>query len=212
VRELEARNTAGRNKLMQTISNHLERSGIATAVIQKPAMDSFGEAETETILQLQEQRIESIRLFKMASAGCGDAGEALRFEYKLRLEKEIPVEILPALRSQTKTIKVGKLLGLFGGRVKEVKWTGQELADALNRDQEISKVLLKCSEIWGEVEITITAISSSEVLIYGPWFTNPTNIISWYFSNHNDGEQNCVFDYQTIDKIASRIQEVLLRQ
>jgi hypothetical protein len=210
VRELEARNTASRNKLIQTISNYLDRSGVKTVVIHKPALDSFGVTLTESVIQLKEQRIESINLFKMDSAGCGDSGEALRFQYKLRLEKEVPIEILPDLRAQTKTIKVGKVLGLFGGTVTEVKWTGQKLADILNHDTEISQVLLKCTQLWGEMEISIAAISSSEVVIQGPWFTNPNTIMSLYSPDRSYEEQTCVFGYQTIDKIARRIQETLL--
>ena len=210
VRELEARNTAGRNKLIQTISNYLDRSGVKAVVIHKPALDSFGLTITESVIQLKEQRIESINLFKMDSAGCGDSGEALRFQYKLRLEKEVPGETQPKLKAQTKTIKVGKVLGLFGGKVTDVKWTGQELADTLNKDPEISQVLLKCTKIWGEMEISTAAISSSEVVIYGPWFTNPDTIMSLYSPDRSYEEQNCVFGYPTIDKIARRIQETLL--
>ena len=194
---------------MQTISDYLGRSGVKSAVIHKTAVDSFGEAETEAVIQLQDQRIESIRLFKMPSASCGTTGEALRFQYKLRWEKEIPGEILPRLRAQTKTIKVGKVLGLFGGRLKEVIWTGKDLAEKLNRDPQISQVLLKCTEIWGEMEITTEPVSSSEVLIYGPWFTNPNTITSLYSPGRNYDEQNCVFSYQVIDKIAGRIHEIL---
>ena len=194
---------------MQTISDYLGRSGVKSAVIHKTAVDSFGEAETEAVIQLQDQRIESIRLFKMPSAACGATGEALRFQYKLRWEKEIRGEILPRLRAQTKTIKVGKVLGLFGGRLKEVIWTGKDLAEKLNRDPQISQVLLKCTEIWGEMEITTEPVSSSEVLIYGPWFTNPNTITSLYSPGRNYDEQNCVFSYQVIDKIAGRIHEIL---
>ena len=210
VRELESRNNAGRNKLIQTISSYLDWSGVKAVVIQKPAIDSFGITVTESVIQLKEQRIESINLFKITSAGCGESGEALRFQYKLLLGKEVPREILPKLKAQTKTIKMGKVLGLFGGKVTEVKWTGQELAETLNRDPEISKVLLKCTQIWGEMEITTAVISSSEVFIYGPWFTNPSTIISLYSPDRSYEEQNCVFSYPTIDKIARRIQEMLL--
>lgn len=69
VRELEARNTAGRNKLIQTISNHLGRSGVKALVIHKSALDSFGVTVTETVIQLKEQRIGEIaELLKSVSS------------------------------------------------------------------------------------------------------------------------------------------------
>jgi hypothetical protein len=59
------------------------------------------------------------------------------------------------------------------------------------------------------MEITTAAISSSEVVIFGPWFTNPNTIISLYSPDRSYEEQNCVFGYPTIDKIARLIQETL---
>ncbi len=210
VRELEARNAIDRKNLMQAIFPYLGRLDVKAKLIQEPAFDSTGIAIMEPAIQLKDQRIDSIRVIRAGGSGCGDTGEALRFQYKLQLEKELPTEFLPKLKARTKTIKAGKVLGLFGGKIVGIKWTGQELADILNRDQEISEILLRCAQIWGEMELEIDAVSLSEIYISGPWFVNPKTIIALYSPGKSYEEQNCVFGYKTIDRISGLIQEKVL--
>jgi hypothetical protein len=210
VRELEARNASERKNLMQVIFQYLKRSDVNTKLIQEPSRDLLGIAIMEPAIQLKDHSIDSIRLVRAGGSGCGDTGEALRFQYKLHLEKEIPEELVSKLKARTKTIKVGKVLGIFGGKITGVKWNGQELADILNQDQAISAVLLQCSQIWGEMEFEIEAVSLSEVYISGPWFVNTKTILALYSSGKSYEEQNCVFGYKTIERVAKLIHEKIL--
>ncbi len=195
---------------MLAISQYLGRSGVKAGLIQEPALDSFGVSVTESAIQLKEENIDTIRLVRTSSGSCS-SGEALRFQYKLRLENDLPADLVPKLKARTKTIKVGKVLGLFGGKIVDVKWTGQELADLLNQDTEVSQVLLRCMQILEEMDLNIEAASSSEIYISGPWFINPSTIIALYSPGKALEEQNCIFSYKTIDRIAKHIQDLALK-
>jgi hypothetical protein len=208
VRELEIKNGIERKKLMQTIYGYLGTLQVQSMIIQEPDPDSTGADVTRSIIKLKGQRVNSIQLVKAKSFSCS-SGEALRFQYRIQLAKELPRDLLSGLKTRVAPIKEGKILGLFGGKIVGVRWIGQRLADMLNRDPEISKTLLRCMQTWDVMEIEIEA-SSKEVLISGPWFTNPNTIISLYAPGKEYEEQNCVFGYKTIDRIARLIQESLL--
>lgn len=211
MRELEARNTVKRKKLMQAICQYLSQSGVKARLVQESALDLSGIANTETAIQLQEQRIDAIYLTHMSNIGCGENGEMLRFQYRIKMKKPLPPAIIPGLRARTKTVKTGKVLGLFGGKIAAVKWNGQELADILNRDMEVSDALLNCAQIWGEMEMNISPESLSEINIAGPWFVNPDTIIALYAPGRSYPEQDCVFGYRIADKIAELIHQIIAK-
>jgi len=211
VGELEIKNASERKKLMQAISRYLETLHIQSLIIQEPDLDSSEAALTTSGIKLKEQKISSIQLIKARSLACA-SGEALRFQFKIQLEKELPRELLSGLKTRLESIKEGKFLGLFGGKVVGVRWAGQGLADVLNRDQQISQTLLRCMQIWDEMELEIEASTAKEILIRGPWFTNPKTIISLYAPGKDYEEQNCVFGYKTADRIAGLIQEFINRE
>jgi hypothetical protein len=210
VTELEARNAGDRKQLIQAIFHYLGQSSIEANLIQEPVFDSLGVSIMEPAIQLKDQRIDSIRLIRAGRSGCGEAGEVLRFQYKIKLKEELPAEFITGIRARTKTIKAGKVLGLFGGKTVGVEWIGRELADVLNQDKEVSEVLLRCAQIWGEMELDIDATALSGIDIAGPWFVNPETIISLYTPGRSYEEQNCVFGYKTMDRIAKLIQDKVL--
>jgi hypothetical protein len=207
VRELESKNANQRKRLMQAIDHYLVQSGYKTSLVQEPDLNSLGESITESAIQMYGQKIDSIRVFRINNAGCSDTGDILRFQYKINLEKSINKEHLSRLRARTKIIKTGKILGIFGGKIANVVWTGNELADILNRDTEISSILLHCAQIWGEMGIEIEAKASTELLISGPCFTNPETIIALYSRDKKYEEQNCVLSLSAVDRIAQHIPE-----
>jgi hypothetical protein len=206
VRELEAKNAVNRKKLMQTIFGYLGRLDVKASLVQEPSLDSVGVSVLEAAIRLKDRSIDSIHLARKVSPGCGASGEVLRFQYKLRPDRELPRETLSGLKVRTKVVKTGKVLGLFGGKIESVKWTGGQLADILNQDSQLSESLLRCAQIWG-MELEIEAPSSSEVMISGPWFSNPQTIVSLYSPGREYEEQNCVFGYKTVEKIANIVRE-----
>jgi hypothetical protein len=208
VRELEAKNAVERKKLIQAIYQYLSQLKIGARIIQEPSLDSLGTNIFESAIQLTEQRIDSVRLFRMSNPNCGDTGEALRFQFKLKLLNELPAESMSRLNAHIKPMKEGKILGLFGGKIVGIKWTGQELANSLNQETEISEGLLRCARIWGGLEMDIEAVSSSEIHISGPWFSNPGTITALFSPGKSYEEQDCIFGFKTIDRIAKLIRDM----
>jgi hypothetical protein len=208
VRELEAKSAIERKKLMQTIFSFLGRSGINGKLIQEPALDSLGVSVMEPAIQLIDREIDIIRLFRMSGAGCGGSENILRFQYELKMEKGLRNDFFKRLNARTKTIKTGKVMGLFGGRVVGYSWTGQELATVLNRDTELSEGLLRCDQLWGEMSFEIDATSPPDVHISGPWIGNPATVIQLYSPGREYEEQNCVLGLKTVEKIARHIKEL----
>jgi hypothetical protein len=204
VRELEAKNAGDRKKLMQAIFRYLGQLEVKARLIQEPAVDSSGVSVVESIIELRDQKLDSIRLVS------ADSGGALRFQFSIKLEKELQKDSVQKLEARTKTIKTGKVLGLFGGKAVDVKWVGQGLADSLNQDHEISQMLLRCTQLLGDMDYFISAASLSEVRISCPWFTNPNTIIALYAPGKIYEEQNCILGYETIDRIAQIIQGKVL--
>jgi hypothetical protein len=205
VRELEAKNAASRKKLMQTVLGYLGRLEVKASLVQEPALDSLGVSVLEPSITLKEQTINSIHLTRKYSPGC-DTGEALRFQFRLRLDRDIPRATAAGLRVKTKIVKTGKVLGLFGGKIESVKWTGGELAETLNQDSQIAESLLRCARIWG-MELEVEAVSSSVISISGPWFFDSPTIISLYSAGREYEEQNCIFGYKTIERIAHIVRQ-----
>jgi hypothetical protein len=202
VRELETRNAVDRKKLIQTISQYLNNSGVKSRLNQEPDLKSSDINVTDSFIQVEDQAIDSIRLIRRSSLSCGDDRDVLRFQFRIRLDKELPKEVISKLKAETKTVREGKVLKLFGGKVSGVKWIGQELAETLNRHSEISEALFRCTRSWGDMGLDIRAVSFTEISISGPWFTNPRTIIALYSSGKSQEEQDCVLGYKTIDMIA----------
>jgi hypothetical protein len=212
--ELQANNSIERNKLMQAVSSYMGQLNVKAALVQEPVGESADMSSGEPVIQLKNQRIDSIRLVQGALSACGDNGEPLRFQYKIVTPKKFSNDFVNRLKARTKTLKTGKTLGLFGGKIVGVKWIGRELADILNQDREISAGLLHCAQIWGEGEFEIQAAGANEVYVASPWFINSKTIIALYSSTRTYDEQECVLGYKIADQIAGlisgRIQDILI--
>jgi hypothetical protein len=205
VRELEAKNAIERKILMQSLFDYLIQTGIKAELHQQPAVNSLGMSVLEPVIQLKERNLNRIHLVGVDSGGCGPVGNILRFQYEVHLDKELPTEKVTAMTATTKVIKEGKVMNFFGGKVVGVKWVGKALADTLNQDQSISEDLMKCVKAWSYLEFQIEAVSSSEVYITGPRFTNPGRIAELYQSGINEEIRCCIFGYTILEKIARHI-------
>ena len=205
VRELEAKNAIARKQLMQALYDYLGQTGVKAELQQEPATNSLGMSVFEPVIQLKEQDLNRVRLVGMDSGGCGVPGDILRFQYEVHLDKELSAEQMKDISAATKVVKEGKVMNFFGGKVVGVKWTGQKLAEILNRDQSIADDLMKCVKSWSYMEFQIEAVSSSEVYITGPRFTDPERITELYRSGMKEEIQCCIFGYVTLKKIAKHI-------
>ena len=107
VLELQANNTIDRKKLMQAVLSYLGQSKIEANLIQEPVLDSAEVSIFEPVIQLKNQRIDSIRLVREAFSACGKK-EPLRFQYKMVTTKPLPADLLPNSRPGPKPSKPEK--------------------------------------------------------------------------------------------------------
>ena len=205
MRELEAKNAIERKQLMQSLFDYLSQTGIKAELQQEPATNLLGMSVLEPVIQLKEQNLNRIRLVGMDSGGCGVPGDILRFQYEIHLDKELSEEQMKDMSASTKVIKEGKVMNFFGGKVVGVKWVGQKLAEILNQDQSIADDLMKCVKSWSYMEFQIEAVSSRDVYITGPRFSDPGRITELYKSGMKEEIQCCIFGYKILEKIAKHI-------
>lgn len=190
---------------MQALMENLGEKGVKAELNQEAAVNCLGENVQEPVIRLKEQNLDAIRLTGIDSDSCGIPGEILRFQYQVQLTKKLSAEEMQNINSATRTIKEGKILSYWGGKVTGIKWVGQKLADILNQDQAIKDHLMKCIKSWSYLEFQIEAISPTSVSILGPRFSNPGAIADLYHSENKEEIQCCAFGYDLIESLARHI-------
>jgi hypothetical protein len=210
VQELEERNTYEKEILMRVYLNLLVKNGVKAELIKEPATNSLGMPIQESVILMKEQTIDRIRLAGSDGSGCGGPDSITRFQYELKLDRGLSLQQMKDINTVTELVKEGKVLSFFGGKVVEVKWVGQTLAEALNNDKEIADNLLNCAKSWSHLDYNIEAVSPNDVYINGPRFVNPGRIAELFESNLKEEIKSCVFNYQTIEKIAGYVKDTRL--
>jgi hypothetical protein len=210
VQELEERNTYEKEILMRVYFNFLVQNGVKAELTREPATNSLEMPIQESVIHMKEHKVDRIRLAGSDGAGCGGPDSVTRFHYEINPDRELSPQQMKDINTVTDLIKEGKVLSFFGGKVVEVKWVGKSLAEALNNDKEIADNLLNCAKSWSHLDYNIGAVSPKEVYINGPRFINPGQIAQLFESNLKEEIKSCVFNYQTIEKIAGYIKDTRL--
>jgi hypothetical protein len=208
VRELEAQSAVERKKLMQTLFDHLKEQGIEISLAEELSTNYLGMAFQESVIRLNKSPLNIIRLVGLDSDGCGVPGNILRFQYELRPSKNLSNELIEKVKAETQLIREGKVMGFLGGKVTGVKWSGQEIADILNRDSAISKAIFDCTKSWAYLEYNIQA-SADRVDILGPRFTDPERIMQLYLSELKNEVECCLFGFRMVERIAENISDFI---
>jgi hypothetical protein len=225
LREFKAKNLKERKRLLESLSDYLRQTGIEAELQEEPAIKSTLDIPVpEPVIQLKGQNLDKIRLVR-AHALIAIPASILRFRYEVLLDKDLSIEQIKNASCITELIKDSELTDCYGSHVVAVKWVGHRLAGILNQDQSILDGLLRCAKLWDNLEFKIEAISSREVFIIGPQFTNPSMIAELSKFTHpamiteftrigvKKECECCVFGcerhYKTLDKIAQHIKSGL---
>jgi hypothetical protein len=208
VRELEAKNAAGRKELMQTLFEHLNETGVKAELQLEPAVNFLGEEVKEPVVVLNGQNLAKIRLAGVNGGGCSVPGDILRFQYEVNTTRKLAPDEVKQINSFTRVIKEGKVLNYFGGKVVGIRWEGQKLAEDLNRDQAIADNLKRCVKVWSYLEFQIEAVAPSLICIQGPRFSDAGAIADLYHSENKDEIQCCAFGFDSMEKIAGHIKAI----
>ena len=208
VRELEARKVIERRQLFEAITNHLRNLGVDASLVEESSMDNFGGTVREPIIELKGRSIDRIRLASTDYLSCGILASVSRFHYEVFLDKKFTRKFSKDIRAKTKSIKDKKSLGLFGGTVVGINWVGQDLAELLNHDSEITKVLLDCIKSTGKPEFQVQTRSTSTVEILGPRFAEPQRITDLLTLGAKERFEECIFGFKICERIARHIREL----
>ena len=208
VRDLEAKEAAERRKLLEATLSYLQNLRIDARLIEEPAMYQFGMDINESVIQIKGQNINHIRLNSADFVSCGVMGSISRFQYEVTLDKKLTHKSSQQIRARTKSVKEQKKLGLFGGRITGVNWIGKGLAELLNSDNEISKILLACARAGGEPEFKVQTKPPSSIDILGPRFIKPQRIMDLLAADSKERFEECIFGYKICDRIARHAREL----
>jgi hypothetical protein len=194
---------------MESMGSYLRGLGIDAAVEEEPAENFMGETVTESVIRIKGKDIDRIRMVSTDYISCGVMGSVSRFQYQVIVDKNLPDTAEQLINSKTKPVKENKILGLFGGKIADIRWTGGSLASRLNSDGEIKRVLLHCARSWGHAEFQITVISPTLIEILGPRFTESYWIPQVDTSEGKRGFEDCVFGFEIADHIARHVRSII---
>jgi len=209
VEELEEKRAIERQQLFEAMSSYLRSLGIDSILATEPSMDIFGGTINEPVIKLKSQNVDGIHLTLTDYVSCGVQGSISRFIYDIVLEKKLTGKTGKLLEVRTKSIKEKKLVGLFGGQVVSINWVGRDLADVLNHDSDIARVLLDCAKSKGNPEFRVQVKLPFTVKIIGPRFAEPQRIIDLLTLGSKERFEECVFGFKICDRIAKHVRQLV---
>ena len=116
-------------------------------------------------VQLYSANINEIRIVVAGGASPGSTSYTFHTHFRVLLDIPLPAATKRAVVAKSKVIKQNKLLGIFGGKIAYIRWVGGSMADNLNQDNELQKVLLVWAEEKRLPKIRIKPMGKSEVTI-----------------------------------------------
>ncbi len=194
---------------MQSVYDYLKKSGKEAELGTEAVYSPDGLIMDEPVIVLSSQPIQSLSLYVADGISCAATGGILRFHYLVKLPREFKPGEAALLTASTRAVKENRVAGLFGGKISGVKWAGKNLAEALNKDESLNRILLGCATTTGEIDFTIDTLGSDEVHIWGPRFSDPLRLRDRFKAMEGLKEQECIFCFDTINRIATHIQDLI---
>jgi hypothetical protein len=209
--ELEEKQKQARRKLLETMARYLGSLNIKDAALvdSDEEIPGFGGSYREPVIQLKGENIDRIRLHTADSFSCGSAGAFSRFLYEIALNKDTLDKTEGKLNAKTKIIRKKSILGIPAGEITDIKWAGNDLAQMLNQDSTISKIVLNCSKTWKNIEFQVQAVSPAKIQILSPVFVDIDYIQGLYSSEHKEKLEDCIFGFTICNKIAQHIRKLI---
>jgi hypothetical protein len=194
---------------MQSVYNYLRKSGKEAELVEEETFNIEGLSLNEPVIRLHNQPVTSVSLYTAEGISCSITGGILRFHYLIKTARNFKPGEGARLTASTRLIKENRLLGLFGGKVTAVKWSGRDLAAILNQDEVLNRTLLGCAATTGEIDFTIDTLGPDEVHIWGPRFSDPLRLSAQFKALEGQKEHACIFCIETVDRLAGHIRELI---
>jgi hypothetical protein len=208
VKELEEKMAMERRKLLETVLDYLRSVGANAHLSEEATADVYGNTINEPVIRITGRNIDNIRVTSADYLGCGMPDNISRFHYEISLGKKLDSEMVRQIGTRIEYERGNKTLGLFGGEITGIHWTGGKLADLLNGDKDIYKVLLDCTKSPGNPEFQIRLKTLNTVEILGPRFADLWRVQELFERGVKEGFEECVFGLTTADKIAGHVKDL----
>ena len=168
VREVQLGILTRREHQLKEMVEYLKSLGTEARLIKESAKDDFGRDIRETVIVLNNQVINRIRLESNVYVLNNHVTIALCFHYEMYLNKPLPTGSKREIEAKVKFIKMNKVLGIFGGEVIDAEWVGGVTAKYLALDTELSRLLVEKSRCGHQFDLRIKVQSPYVIEIVGP--------------------------------------------
>ena len=196
-----------RRKLLEIVADYLRSVEVEAQPGEEDALDVFRNIVKEPVIRITGRNIGSIRVTSSDYFGCSMPDNISRFRYEVPLGKKLESEMIREIGARIEYERDRKKMGLFGGEVTGVRWTGGKLAGLLDGDKEISRVLLYCAKSPGNPDFEVKMKYPDTAEILGPRFADLWRIKELFERGLKEGFEECVFGFSTCDRIAGHIKE-----
>jgi hypothetical protein len=154
-----------KEELAEAMSHVLRGKGVDSQLVMEEAgTDFLGGKKTEICLHLEGQEIDSIWVNDYHRGGGVNSSRTdyLRCCYRVLLDRPPTEESEDALHAYSRVIRERKILrtlltlGIKKGKVLEVRWTGGRVAESLNHDENVSRMVADNAEFGfldGNIEV-----------------------------------------------------------
>ena len=150
------------------VDHLLQPIGMKTKVVKLPT--PFWKSRRRAV-QLTGQNVDEIRIEHGSSDPRGGDHPA-KIHLLVILDKSPARKAKKEVKANYKAIKQNKKLGLFGGKVTDIKWVGNRIADSLNQDMELRTKLVTAKEGFEHIKIKPAGKSAVDIEIVLP----PTSV------------------------------------
>jgi len=196
-------------RLLKSLTSYLHNRGITATLSKEPAPASLSLDRREQVVTVQGSNIDRIVVEASPYVSCGGRSDAYRFKYELALNTSLSPALIKQINTSMKPIRSRKANGLGTSAVIEVIWHGQELAERLNTDKELTGTLLEAAKQTDYPEIEIFAGTATVVTILGPWFSEPPHFLKSGNGTSAISGNDGLYRLETYERIAEHIKKVI---
>lgn len=195
---------------LREIAIILGNKGISASLSKKQTVDYLGAEAEETIIHLENESIQNIRLVARQSRA---DYVIFRYCYEVQLYEELSSTAKKAIKAKLKPIKIDRNLGIFGGTIIGAKWNGRYIAETLNSDEILSNQVVNYVKHLENAKIEIYTKSLTEIIILSPELSaNQASLTGELTNNKMSEDLSTLFDYNIFDRIAKTIRASIVTE
>ncbi|MFC1912837.1 hypothetical protein ACFLX7_01400 [Chloroflexota bacterium] len=158
-------------------------------------------------MQLSDQSLQEIRLYARIY---GTGLIVYRFYYDVIFDEKLLREVGRTIAAKIKLVKEDKIIGLFGGKLVDIEWVGNDIAEHLNADSNLRQRLIQYAGYFDAGQIQIYAALPSQVRLSGPQLMVSINELNGE-SGRKKIKENLIklLDFEIYEDIAEHIRKTL---